>query len=248
MSMQTPLGRVRGLGPARSGTSHFWWQRLTSVANIFLTLFLLFSIVLHVGDDYQSVRAYLGSPFVGIGLMLLASYAAPQLLYRRTNGRWLLAALPLLKPIALLVRPLRRDKPEEENGSSTEEDLEALDAYLKSLRPVPSPYLVSGALSPAAQRGRAVFEKALCHKCHDGPYHTDLKPYDLGLATGQDQGRPMDTPTLVEVWRTAPYLHDGRAATLRDVLTIENRDDRHGATSHLSGEELRDLVAFLLSL
>ena len=70
MSMQTPLGRVRGLGPARSGTSHFWWQRLTAVANIFLTLFLLFSIVFHVGDDYQAVTSYLGSPFVGIGLML----------------------------------------------------------------------------------------------------------------------------------------------------------------------------------
>ncbi len=70
MSMQTPLGRVRGLGPARSGTSQFWWQRLTAVANIFLTLFLLFSIVFHVGDDYNSVRAYLGSPFVSIGLML----------------------------------------------------------------------------------------------------------------------------------------------------------------------------------
>ena len=50
MSMQTPLGRVRGLGPARSGTSQFWWQRLTAVANIFLTLCsLLFSIVFHVG-------------------------------------------------------------------------------------------------------------------------------------------------------------------------------------------------------
>ena len=70
MRMQTPLGRVRGLGPARAGTSHFWWQRLTSVANVFLTLFLLFSVVIHVGEDYQTVIGYLSSPFVGIGLML----------------------------------------------------------------------------------------------------------------------------------------------------------------------------------
>ena len=70
MTMQTPLGRIRGLGPARSGTSHFWWQRLTAVANIFLTLFLVFSIVAHVGDDYAAVREYLGSPFVSVGLML----------------------------------------------------------------------------------------------------------------------------------------------------------------------------------
>lgn len=70
MRMQTPLNRIRGLGPARSGTTHFWWQRLTSVASIFLSLFVVLSIVFHIGDDYQSVRAYLGSPFVSVGLML----------------------------------------------------------------------------------------------------------------------------------------------------------------------------------
>jgi succinate dehydrogenase / fumarate reductase membrane anchor subunit len=68
--MQTPLGRVRGLGPARAGTSHFWWQRLTSVANVFLTVFLLFSVVRHIGEPYEAVIDYLGSPFVSIGLML----------------------------------------------------------------------------------------------------------------------------------------------------------------------------------
>ena len=70
MRMQTPLGQVRGLGPARTGTSHFWWQRLTSVANIFLTIFLLVSVLVHMGGDYQEIRAYLGSPFVSIALML----------------------------------------------------------------------------------------------------------------------------------------------------------------------------------
>lgn len=57
-----------------------------------------------------------------------------------------------------------------------------------------------------------------------------------------------DTPTLIELWRTAPYLHDGSAATLRDVLTTANPDDKHGKTSHLTADQLNDLIAYLLSL
>ena len=57
-----------------------------------------------------------------------------------------------------------------------------------------------------------------------------------------------DTPTLVECWRTAPYLHDGSALTVHEVLTGRNQDDRHGNTSHLSREEIEDLTAYVLSL
>jgi hypothetical protein len=58
----------------------------------------------------------------------------------------------------------------------------------------------------------------------------------------------MDTPTLIECWRTAPYLHDGRAATMRDVLGEANPDDRHGRTSGLTPIELSDLAEYVLSL
>ena len=68
-----------------------------------------------------------------------------------------------------------------------------------------------------------------------------MKAYDLGAGK-------LDTPTLIEIWRTAPYLHDGSAATLRDVLTTGNPGDRHGKTSHLKAAQLDDLVAYLLSL
>jgi DNA-binding beta-propeller fold protein YncE len=135
-----------------------------------------------------------------------------------------------------------------QSADRPEEDLEALDVYLRSLRPVPSPHLVDGALGPAAERGRAVFMKARCDACHTVPHYTDLRPYDLGLARGQDVGRPMDTPTLVEIWRTAPYLHDGRAPDLRSLFTEHNERDRHGHTADLSEAELQDLVAYLLSL
>ena len=56
------------------------------------------------------------------------------------------------------------------------------------------------------------------------------------------------TPTLIEIWRTAPYLHDGSAATLREMLTMANAQNRHGQTTQLTGEQLDDLIEYLLSL
>ena len=70
MTMRTPMGEVRGLGSTRAGTGHFWWQRLTAVANIPLTLFIVFSIVFHIGTDHAKMAAYLGSPMVTIALFL----------------------------------------------------------------------------------------------------------------------------------------------------------------------------------
>jgi cytochrome c peroxidase len=61
-------------------------------------------------------------------------------------------------------------------------------------------------------------------------------------------GTKYDTPSLLNVYRTAPYLHDGTAATLMDVLTTCNADDQHGKTSHLQKSELDDLVEFLKAL
>ena len=125
----------------------------------------------------------------------------------------------------------------------------AMDAYLQSLKPVPSPYLVSGQLAPAARRGETVFRRAGCAECHPPGMFTDLKQYDVGARNPSDQETDrFDTPTLIEVWRTAPYLHDGSAATLRDVLTTLNHGEQHGKTSNLSRQEIDDLCAYVLSL
>jgi len=128
-----------------------------------------------------------------------------------------------------------------------EEDAVAIDEYLKSLKPVPSPYLVNGRLSRAARRGRKIFEKSGCVKCHPSPLYTDLQKYDVGTDRGMDKGVKFDTPTLVEVWRTAPYLYDGRAATMKEVLTKHNSGDKHGVTSSLTENEIGDLAEFVLS-
>ncbi|MBW3600338.1 MAG: hypothetical protein KY475_24100, partial [Planctomycetes bacterium] len=135
-------------------------------------------------------------------------------------------------------------------------DLDALAAYANS-HPFPlSPHAKNG-LSEAAQRGRELFfsEETRCAACHSGPFYTDStseKPimHDVGTGGGADEklGPAYDTPTLLGIYRTAPYLHHGKAATLRDVLTVLNPEDRHGKTSHLSDRQLDDLVEFLNAL
>ena len=129
-----------------------------------------------------------------------------------------------------------------------EEVNQAVDAYLKSLEPVPSPYLVDGALSESARRGRVVFESVGCADCHSGPLYTNLKKYDFGFGTGLDKDKAFVTPTLVEVWRTAPYLHDGRAATLRDVLITADPRGEHSEAKKLPARDLADLLDYVRSL
>lgn len=129
----------------------------------------------------------------------------------------------------------------------SEEEAAAVDEYLRRMQPVASPRRTGSELTPAARRGAALFESTGCAACHPPPLYTDLRRHDLGLGTGREQGLALDTPTLREVWRTAPYLHDGRAATLTQVFTEFNPDDRHGRTSGLAPTQLDDLVEFVLS-
>lgn len=136
-----------------------------------------------------------------------------------------------------------------------EEDALCVDAYVRSLKPVPSPHLVDGKLSAAAKAGERIFRKAGCAECHPpaktGPdgerLFTNLKKYDLGLGVGNEEGRAFDTPTLVENWRTAPYLYDGRALTMEELLTTCNPDDTHGSTKALKPEEIKALSEYILS-
>lgn len=129
-----------------------------------------------------------------------------------------------------------------------EEDAVAIDEYLKSLEPVPSPRLVKGKLSRSAKRGQKVFQSAGCASCHTGELYTDLKKHDLGIGKWLDEGKSFDTPTLVEAWRTAPYLYDGRAATIEDMLQKHNVENKHGQTSNLTDRQVKDLAEFVLSL
>ena len=135
-------------------------------------------------------------------------------------------------------------------------DLDALAAYANSHRMPLSPHAKQG-LSDAALRGKEIFfsEKTRCASCHNGAFYTDSTLHDSRLhdvGTGDDEderiGPAYDTPTLLGIYRTPPYLHHGKAATLMDVLTTMNPDDRHGVTSHLSQAQREDLVEYLKAL
>ena len=130
--------------------------------------------------------------------------------------------------------------------------LKAVQAYLRDVKHIPSPYhrKADGSLDAPAARGKKLFAKAGCAECHAPPLYTDLKMYDVGTRTARNlKGRKeFDTPSLIELYRTGPYLHDGRAATLIEVITKFNPDDEHGKTSKLTAAQIADLVAFLMSL
>jgi succinate dehydrogenase / fumarate reductase, membrane anchor subunit len=68
--MRTPLGRVRGFGSARSGTEHFWHQRLTAVALVPLTIAVVLVVVALLGRNHAAVVQILGSPMVAIVMLL----------------------------------------------------------------------------------------------------------------------------------------------------------------------------------
>jgi len=136
--------------------------------------------------------------------------------------------------------------------------LDALAAYNNSLKFSLSPFAKKG-LSQSAKRGQKIFasKETKCASCHSGPFYTDSNPIRKSLihnvGTGNDDesekmGPKYDTPMLLGLYRTAPYLHHGKAATLLDVLTTLNNGDKHGKTSHLSKAELQDLVDFMNSL
>lgn len=130
-----------------------------------------------------------------------------------------------------------------------EREASAIDSYLQTLRPVPSPYLVDGKLSKAAERGRKLFESETtgCATCHPAPMYTDLSMHDVPRSTSYDHAQ-LDTPTLIECWRTAPYLYNGRFITVRDTLVKGMHGNELGGTENLTSQEIDDLVEFVLSL
>ena len=125
-----------------------------------------------------------------------------------------------------------------------------VEAYLTSLRPEPSPYRrPDGQLSERARQGKSLFLSpgVGCSHCHTGPYFTDLKLHDVGTRGPIDNTGLFVTPPLIEAWRTPPYLHDGRAVIILELLTIFNKNDKHGNTSKLSKAQSEDLAEFVLS-
>jgi YVTN family beta-propeller protein len=126
----------------------------------------------------------------------------------------------------------------------------AMDEFIKSLQPLPSPFLTHNGLSKPAQRGQKLFmsKDVGCVTCHPPRLWTDQKPHSVGSGKFDQATDQFYTPALVELWRTAPYLHDGSAATIQEVILKHHPGEQDGKASKLSADEISDLAAFLLSM
>lgn len=127
----------------------------------------------------------------------------------------------------------------------TPAEVKAVLAYLESLEHPPAPRQT---LSEAAERGKTLFNgKGRCASCHQGELYTSTKKYDVKI---EDDGSPFDRwnpPSLRGVRDRRPYLHDGRAETLEEVLRTVHAPEKLGGQA-LTPEERRDLIEFLRSL
>ena len=118
------------------------------------------------------------------------------------------------------------------------QELDDLAAFMASLR-TPRRAVT---LPESAQRGQIVFNSSGCASCHVPPLYTDRKRHDVGTGGAQERkGSSFDTPSLGGLYDTAPYFHDGSAATLADVPA------RHFGASLTAGER-SDLADFLRSI
>jgi YVTN family beta-propeller protein len=133
-----------------------------------------------------------------------------------------------------------------------------LVAYIRRLEPRPNRWhSPNGELTPAQERGKALFARSMdkfgnpipetnrCSYCHSGLKGTSQKSFDVGTKKETDNSGKLDTPQLTNIAITAPYLHDGSAATLEQIWTIFNPEDKHGRTNDLTKDELNDLIEYL---
>ena len=126
-----------------------------------------------------------------------------------------------------------------------------LEAYIYAL---PRMHVEPQPEALARQRkGRVAFEKAGCAQCHSYPAFTNLGQVPVQAlfpdeARTQPAGEMLDVPSLLSVAKTPPYLNDGRAKNLEEVLGRWNKHNLHGNTQSLSKREHADLIVFLSSL
>jgi YVTN family beta-propeller protein len=145
--------------------------------------------------------------------------------------------------------------------SFTQQQLTDVVSFVYSLPTRPNRYrLSSGELTPAQERGKAIFERTRskngkpipegnqCASCHSGPKYTNQRQIDVGSGKATDRSPVIDVPQLIDVAYSAPYLHDGSARSLEEIWTVFNPKDTHGVTNDLTKDELNDLIEYLKTL
>jgi YVTN family beta-propeller protein len=143
----------------------------------------------------------------------------------------------------------------------TAEELQAVNDYTVTIPRPPNRYRSLGApLNDAQRRGKLIFERTRtndgrdipaegqCAYCHFQPYYTDRQRRDVGSKHATDRQGSFDVPHLNNIYDSAPYLHNGIAATLEEIWTIHNPYDTHGVTNDLTKDQLNDLIEYLKTL
>jgi YVTN family beta-propeller protein len=141
-------------------------------------------------------------------------------------------------------------------------DLDALTAYI--LTGIKNPpnllYNPDGKLTESQSRGKKIFERTKdnngneipeanrCITCHTPPYYTNRKMSYVQTLAAIDDSILFDTPHLNDIYSSAPYLHDGRAATLEEIWTKYGKNDKHGVINDMTKIQLNDLIEYLKSL
>jgi len=130
-------------------------------------------------------------------------------------------------------------------AEATPATVNAIAAYLRTLQPAPGLDVARGTVNTSAvERGRHLFESLDCVHCHRAPTYTSSKTFDVGLhdEAGVTNFNP---PSLRGVSQLPSFFHDNRATSLRDVLVKFKHPD---GQTHLTDQELNDLLAFLRSI
>jgi YVTN family beta-propeller protein len=143
----------------------------------------------------------------------------------------------------------------------TPDELEALESYIRTIPRPPNRHRPLGApLTPAQRRGKRLFERAhtnngrliaerdRCVTCHFPPLYTDRTIRDVGTKLPFDTHGEFDVPHLTNIYDSAPYLHNGVAATLEEIWTKFNPQDKHGVTNDMTKDQLNDLIEYLKTL
>lgn len=143
----------------------------------------------------------------------------------------------------------------------TPEQLTDLHDYICSIPRPPNRYRALGAdLTEAQRRGKAIFERThrndgspiprenRCINCHPAPLYTDGKIHDVGTKFAYDKSDKFDAPHLLNIYDSAPYLHNGIARTLEEIWTVYNPHDTHGVTNDMTKDQLNDLIEYLKTL
>ncbi len=124
-----------------------------------------------------------------------------------------------------------------------------LQSYMLSLPPPEVGARFAPDVLPTLRKGMKAFVKAGCDSCHSGPAFTDLAQYPTALLFPErSEAVLLDTPSLIGVSSTPPYLYDGRAQDLRAVFETHDARGRHGDYAQLTSEEQDDLLGMLRSL